>query len=265
MTNAMTVTGEIQPMNRAQEPEGHSRLNPRLWQTNWYVMRCLKRVLQQLIVEHIKEGVLLVDYGCGSRPYEPLFLDRKAKYVGVDVGDNPLADLIVHPGGNQRVDLPDESADAVLSSQVLEHVIDVDAYLDECSRLLRPEGILLLSTHGCWTYHPYPTDVRRWTCWGLKHEIEKHGFQVIAQKGCVGPLAYTTQLRLQLLGGALNRLGRITAPLIGVSSVVAQTLMIVEDWLTPREIREQNSAVYVLAARRVRPTMEPSSPVDLKG
>jgi hypothetical protein len=133
---------------------------------------------------------------------------------------------------------------------VLEHVVDVGEYLAECYRLLRPGGVLLISTHGTWLYHPYPTDVRRWTCWGLRHEIEKVGFRVEEQIGCVGPLAYTTQVRLQLLRGALYQLGRFTAPVIGLCSMAAQVLMRLEDFITPRQVRHENSAIYAIAARR---------------
>jgi hypothetical protein len=138
----------------------------------------------------------------------------------------------------------------VLSTQVLEHVIDVDGYLAECRRLLKPGGLLLLSTHGFWTYHPYPADMRRWTCRGLQMEIEKHGFAVEAVRGCLGPLAYATQLRLQLVRGALSRAGRPARPLIAVLSTLAQVRMMIEDRITPRTVGQENAAVYVVAARK---------------
>lgn len=71
------------------------------------------------------------------------------------------------------------------------------------------------------------------------------------QRGCLGPLAYTTQLRLQLLRGLLDQAGRITLPFIGLFCAVSQLLMMGEDLITPTQVREQNSAFYVLAARRV--------------
>ena len=230
--------------------EGPHRLKPRLWDYNYYGMSLLAGVFQELIHLHLPlgGGGRVVDMGCGTRPYEPLFKGRAAEYIGVDIGDNPQADLILQPG--QPVPLPDASAAVVLSTQVLEHVVDVESYLAECRRLLQPGGLLLLSTHGFWLYHPYPTDVRRWTCWGLKHEIEKQGFRVEDQRGCVGPLAYTTQVRLQLIRAALYQVGKITLPLIGLVSAWSQLMMMVEDWITPRQVSQENSAFYVIGARR---------------
>jgi SAM-dependent methyltransferase len=214
-------------------------------------MTLIRRNLERSIDREIPAGsrACVVDLGCGDRPYEPLFRGRAERYIGIDVAGNPQADLTVRPG--EPVPLPDGTADVVLSSQVLEHVADVDFYLSECRRLLKPRGILLLSTHGSWVYHPYPTDVRRWTCWGLKYEIERFGFAVIEQSGCMGPLAYTSQVRLQLIRGLLDRLGWIAAPFVGLLSAVTQVGMILEDSITPERIRFENSAVYVVEARPV--------------
>ncbi|HKB37770.1 MAG TPA: class I SAM-dependent methyltransferase [Gemmataceae bacterium] len=230
--------------------EGDRRLRPALWEYNYYLMTLLRQAFEEQIRKHLEPGkpARVIDFGCGTRPYEVLFQGR-AQYVGVDLADNPKADVHATPG--QPVPLPDGAADMVVSTQVLEHVVDVDGYLAESARLLKPGGVLLLSTHGFWTYHPYPTDVRRWTCQGLKMDIEKHGFRVESMCGCLGPLAYTTQLRLQLLRGALYQVGRVAYPLIGACSVMAQVLMMLEDAITPKEIGQQNSAIYVVAARKL--------------
>jgi SAM-dependent methyltransferase len=231
--------------------EGPRRLHPRLWDYNYYAMRLIAASFRDFIHQYVPpgSGARVIDFGCGTRPYEPLFAGRAREYLGVDVGPNPQAGIRLHPG--EPVPLPDGSADVVLSAQVLEHVVDVGAYLAECRRLLKPGGWLLLSTHGFWLYHPYPTDVRRWTCWGLAHEIEQHSFQVEGRRGCLGPLAYTTQVRLQMVRGALHQLGRFTQPLVGVVSAWSQLLMMLEDRITPGSVREQNSAFYVVAARRL--------------
>jgi SAM-dependent methyltransferase len=89
----------------------------------------------------------------------------------------------------------DASATGVVSFQVLEHVWDINWYLRECCRLLRPGGWLLLSTHGVWPYHPHLTDYRRWTGDGLRAELESCRLKVIALQGLIGPLVWTTQIR----------------------------------------------------------------------
>ncbi len=94
----------------------------------------------------------VVELGCGNRPYQPMVEATGAKYVGADLEGNAHADLII--GTDGRAPATDGQADAVLSTQVLEHVPDpLVAYLGEVRRLLKPDGQLILSTHGVWVYH----------------------------------------------------------------------------------------------------------------
>lgn len=114
-------------------------------------------------------GARVLDFGCGERPYREVF-GTDVEYIGADLPDNDQADIAIVNG---VVDLPDGSVDLVLSTQVLEHVADPDAYLDECHRLLRPGGRLLLTTHGVMFYHPHPNDYWRWTHDGLTKIVSR--------------------------------------------------------------------------------------------
>ena len=108
----------------------------------------------------------VLDYGCAEMPYRSLF-PRTIEFVGADLPGNPHASVALNPDGSLPV--ADASFDAILSTQVLEHVEDPVLYLAECSRVLRPGGRMLLSTHGIFVYHPDPVDLWRWTCEGLRH------------------------------------------------------------------------------------------------
>jgi SAM-dependent methyltransferase len=240
-------------MNSVPGVEGERRLNPRLWDYNYYCMRRLADALTSEVDRLLPRDsrATVIDFGCGTRPYESLFVNRAAEYIGVDFPGNSQATVLIDEQG--RVPLPDGQADVLLSIQVLEHVVDLATYLGECARLLKPGGRLLLSTHGMWTYHPYPTDVRRWTCWGLEHEISQHGFCVEKNIGCVGPLAYTTLLRLQLFRGAMYQMGSAFPLLAHLASCVCQPLMHVEDLITPTSVKAQNSALYLVSAQKISP------------
>jgi 2-polyprenyl-3-methyl-5-hydroxy-6-metoxy-1,4-benzoquinol methylase len=72
--------------------------------------------------------------------------------------------------------------DFVLSSQVLEHVLDPAFYLSECFRVLKPGGKLLVTTHGTFWDHACPHDYWRWTAYGLRQAVENAGFGVLATK-----------------------------------------------------------------------------------
>ena len=156
----------------------------------------------------------MVDLGCGEMPYADMMRQMEIDYRGADIGDHGSL-RIDHRG---RVPLPDSSAGAVLSIQVLEHVRDLDAYCAEIRRLLSDDGILLLSTHGTSLYHPHPEDHRRWTRTGLIAELADRGLVVEGVHAIVGPLATSTLIRLTGFAFALRKV-----PVLGdfLASVLA--------------------------------------------
>jgi SAM-dependent methyltransferase len=114
----------------------------------------------------------VLDYGSGGAPYRKLFTGT---YIRADLASNPQAELHFDGEGN----LPDvDLFDQVLSTQVLEHVSDPIRYLSECKRVLKKNGILVLTTHGLFEDHSCPADYWRWTANGLRRLIEEQGFRV---------------------------------------------------------------------------------------
>jgi SAM-dependent methyltransferase len=106
----------------------------------------------------------LLDVGCGPKPYYPFFAERASQYVGVDVVENPAADL---RGSVEALPVEDASFDLVLCTQVLEHCDDPAQAVRELRRVTAPGGRVLASTHGVQVYHPSPQDYWRWTHAGL--------------------------------------------------------------------------------------------------
>jgi SAM-dependent methyltransferase len=162
-------------------------------------------------------GGRLLDYGCAEMPYRSFFASDVA-YVGADLPGNPNANVLINADGT--VPVADESCDGVLSTQVLEHVVDPRVYLEECFRVLRPGGRLLLSTHGVFAYHPDPVDLWRWTGEGLRRQVEAAGFEVIRMEGVIGLAATGLQLFQDALSYKIRRrwlpwLALVLQPLIG--------------------------------------------------
>ena len=60
---------------------------------------------------------------------------------------------VIH-GDVSRLDLPSDSFDMVVCFEVIEHVQDTDAVLDELTRVLRPDGLLAISSPNRDTYPP---------------------------------------------------------------------------------------------------------------
>jgi SAM-dependent methyltransferase len=174
--------------------ETAGRVSPRLYPPRthrcYYVLNATRRALSEMARIYCPDhprGTLL-DYGCGDKPYQPLFAPFVDTHIGADVAD---ADVALTATG--RVSLPDAAASVVLSTQVLEHVPDPSAYVAECARLLTERGLLFLSTHGIWRYHPAPGDYWRWTRDGLGRLLSAH-FALLEIRGLVGLAAAGMQL-----------------------------------------------------------------------
>jgi SAM-dependent methyltransferase len=143
-------------------------------------------------------GLRVLDVGCGVKPYYPYFASA-ASYVGVDVQDNPAAD--VH-GPVEALPLEDGSFDVVLCTQVLEHVEDPTAAVRELHRVTAPGGRVLASTHGVMVYHPNPVDLWRWTHSGLERLFRTCDWAEVSVRpgaGSAACLAMLTGTYLHLL------------------------------------------------------------------
>lgn len=176
----------------ADADELKSRLQPSPGERFYLHLSDLRKMMGDL-TSHVSGRVL--DYGCGGSPYRSLF--RHEAYVRADVGGMSDLDHVIVPG--QPLAAPDSSFDCILSTQVLEHVSEPQKYLDDCFRMLKGGGTLLLSTHGTFPDHSVPWDFQRWTTNGLRRDIEAAGFKVEKiWKMTTGPRAVLQLLELNI-------------------------------------------------------------------
>lgn len=219
-----------------------------MWQPDWLVLREMARVLRVMLEapELGLRGSRVLDFGCGARPYEPWFAAAGAQYRGADI--DAAHEVSISTDGTLAC--PDGEYDLVVSFQVLEHVWDISTYLAEARRALRPQGWLLLSTHGSWLYHPHPADYRRWTAEGLQREIESRGFRLVRMEPVVGPLAWTTVFRALGATQFLRGVPVVGAALAGLAAMLYNSRAWLEDRVTPRAITAVNACTYVALFRR---------------
>lgn len=125
----------------------------------------------------------LLDFGCGSKPYQPVF--NVTQYIGTDIKvsghDHAYEDIDVYYDG-KTLPFKDESFDSIFSSEVFEHVFNLPQILEELYRVLKPGGHMLVTVPFVWDEHEIPYDFARYTSFGLKHIFRQKGFDLIANK-----------------------------------------------------------------------------------
>ncbi|CAN5555892.1 class I SAM-dependent methyltransferase [soil metagenome] len=124
-----------------------------------YWFRRHEVVYQRLTNRCVGRDVLEAGFGEG---YGADLLAGVARSVtGVDYDESAVAHVrtryprvhVIH-GNLAALPLPDESVDVVVNFQVIEHLWDQSQFVTECHRVLRPGGVLLMSTPNRVTFSP---------------------------------------------------------------------------------------------------------------
>jgi len=123
----------------------------------------------------------LLDFGCGTKPYKKLFLNVDS-YIGVDYkieGREEKQKEVDFFYDGKTIPFKDQEFDSILSTEVLEHVFNIDEILCELNRVLKLNGQAIITTPFMWEEHEMPYDFARYTPPALEYLYQKHGFEVI--------------------------------------------------------------------------------------
>lgn len=125
----------------------------------------------------------LLDFGCGSKPYKSLFTNV-SEYIGLDYESEGHAHTnesidVMYDG--KKIPFPDEYFDSVLSSEVFEHIFNLEEIIPEISRVMKKQAKILITCPFVWQEHEIPVDYARYTQFALKHLLEKEGFRILVQ------------------------------------------------------------------------------------
>ncbi|MBI4819777.1 MAG: class I SAM-dependent methyltransferase [Deltaproteobacteria bacterium] len=216
---------------------------------NWLVLKVNNEQIERRL--SLLKGVVY-DLGCGTRPYEHDILLHAERYIGVDWDKSrrqPTPDLIADL--NRPLNIVSESADCVVAFQVLEHVHEPALLISEAHRILRPGGLLMLSTPFQWRIHEAPWDYTRFTRFGLLHLLSSAGFSEISVEAVTGFWA-TWFLKLNYESKRLIRgptfVRHLMRACLTPMWLVDQTIAPPLDRLWPSE---DETAGYFTTARRV--------------
>jgi len=147
----------------------------------------------------------VLDIGCAKGILLPSLLQKRCEVFGIDV----LAPISVDEGFSayhqldlvkkQRIPYQDESFDVIILADFIEHVINLDPILSELKRLLKSDGIIIVSTGNIalWLYRmlllfgnfPYgrrgildETHVHLYTLSTLFQLMHRAGFRILKSK-----------------------------------------------------------------------------------
>lgn len=173
----------------------------------WFITRFLRTVATQ-----IPAGARLLDAGAGECAYKPLFTHCRYTAVDLAVGEaswnymnlDCIAEL-------HRLSFANGSFDAVICTQVLEHLDRPVESLAEMRRVLRDSGTLYLTAPMAHPEHQVPYDFFRYTSYGLRSVLSDAGFQsceVVAFGGLLMRWAYELPRAMLLFPGTGLRSGR---------------------------------------------------------
>ena len=125
-------------------------------------------------------GTWVLDVGAGDAPYRELFAHTEYFTTDWEKSVHPGARGADYIGSADDLPIPDQSFEAVINTQVLEHVADPLAVLREIHRVLVPGGRFFLTVPLVWELHEEPYDFFRYTPHGLAHLLSQAGFVDVA-------------------------------------------------------------------------------------
>lgn len=216
-------------------------------------------LMQAMMTPHLRPDLTLYDVGCGEKPFAGFLKDRVARHVGVDVDygfyDVSHIDLI---GSADALPMEDGSVEAILSSQVIEHLPDPEKSIAEAARVLKPGGLLFLSWPYLYPIHAPPWDFARLSEFAMDRMLKTHGLELVERRnlggfwyllGAVTPiyLQGLPPVRALRLGGAMGWVARTICR--GFHALEAASLRAMK-----RDVAASRMAwtvTYVLVARRM--------------
>ena len=127
---------------------------------------------------HLAHGILL-DVGCGLKPYEKYFAPHVEQYYGTEysVESGFRGNRADAAGDAEAMPFADQSVDTILCTEVLEHVKNPEKVIEEFARILKPDGIIMTTAPFFYPIHD-SFDFFRYTNEGIAVMMKRHGLEI---------------------------------------------------------------------------------------
>lgn len=164
----------------------------------------------------------LIDLGCGDMPFRTFVAGQVEAYDSLDYFPRRADVTYVADIQDMRL-IAAETYDSALCVEVLEHVPDPFRAAREIHRILKCEGVLVLSVPHLSRLHDEPHDYYRYTRHGVRQLLEQAGFDLVA---------------LEPRGGLFSFLGhQFSTTLLGLVwgiPILQQAMWFMNSWLVTR-------------------------------
>jgi SAM-dependent methyltransferase len=174
----------------------------------------------------------VLDVGCGQSPYRFLLDPSATRYVGIDILDADKFDYRnseIVPFDGKHIPFPDDHFDAVICTEVLEHVADFQGLVDEIHRVMKEGSEAIVTVPWSARRHYVPYDYFRYTPSTLATmfarfrdvKITARGTDVSTIGSKLVVLWFRNLLPANRRGWWLVPLWILASPLLGLALVVA--------------------------------------------
>lgn len=141
------------------------------WAT--YRRKNLDRLLEEN--KHYYQGIVL-DIGGRDRGKFKKPKDKVKKWVFVDIEEKYNPDIVLDVTNMNKIE--SESIDVINATELFEHVENLEKGLKECYRVLKKNGVMILSAPFLYPVHADPYDFQRWTEEKWRKILEEIGFKI---------------------------------------------------------------------------------------
>lgn len=193
---------------------------------------------------YIKGGVLDVGSGSYSR-YIDLF--NFQEYVKMDIEPGKNVDVV---GRAENIPFGAETFDAVVCTQVLEHLAEPQKAVSEIYRVLKKGGHCLLTAPQINELHSEPQDYFRYTKFGLMAIFSKQGFAILECDQIGGFFTMLAQLLIRYLIDRLNLYQRKWHRLCNPPFKIFSRLMIFLDSIDKNKANRKHALIWCLIAKK---------------
>ena len=145
---------------------------------SYYKWATYRRILLDQLQEKYKylyKGVVL-DIGGRDRGRFIKPKDKVEKWIFADINIEYNPDIVLDI--TNMTQISSNSINVINAMELFEHVEDIISGLKECYRVLKKNGVLLISTPFLYHIHADPHDFQRWTNTKWKNELTKLGFKI---------------------------------------------------------------------------------------